>query len=400
MNLYGPHNRVHNVALRMIASGMDDRRDLFRTLCRLLARPYGPDDGLGPALDGLGPEAWSALVSLANRHYAAPRLQDGLVAAGFVPPQDEIAGYLEAIRAANAERNAAVREQIEAMLPRFNEAGIEPLLLKGTAWLFTDAGYGDSRMILDIDLLVPPGCVDESWRLLHGFGYRPADDDDYGRAHQLNALYREGAPATIEIHRTPGPQRTLLTTEEAFARAGRVTTAAGALRVLDPRDAAIHGIFHGQIQDFHFWFRRPQMRTLLDLRHLMATAGEAIDWPGIADRFDAAGYGDVLSGTVALLEDWLGARRPAAVPANAGFGAYVARCVARASGPQGEQTFLERWVAWAGVNLMPARLVYRHGLEDAAGWRRGIVILSRQILYLGRALAWPLRRLGRALGRG
>jgi hypothetical protein len=120
-------------------------RALFVLMCRLLA---GPDSGPPPDdadLDRSESE-WARLIYIANLHYAAPLLHDAVYARGLLARlPDDIRGYLVAIRHANAERNDDIRRQVDDFLPALNAVGIEPILLKGGAFLFADPAYGDSR---------------------------------------------------------------------------------------------------------------------------------------------------------------------------------------------------------------------------------------------------------------
>jgi hypothetical protein len=370
-------------------------RALFVLMCRLLAEPDSgppPDDA---DLDRSESE-WARLIYIANLHYAAPLLHDAVYARGLLARlPDDIRGYLVAIRHANAERNDDIRRQVDDFLPALNAVGIEPILLKGGAFLFADPAYGDSRMMVDVDVLVPSGVEDVAWNAMADLGYRAVDDDDYSRAHQMNAIHREGAVATIEIHRTPGPQRTLVTVDEAYADSALVSAESGRCRVMSTDHSVRHALFHGQVQDFHYWFARPQLRTLLDLRRYIDTHGPDIDWAGVVRSFDDEGYGRVVEGTLALLHAWLGVEPPPAVPLTTRSRRYVERCTGRLNRAERELTFWQRWIGWVGVNMLPKRLAFRHRLEDTGRLGRLPVLAARQAAFLAKMSTWPARHFRR-----
>jgi len=374
---------------------MPKDRDLFVLMCRLLAAPESGPPPEDADLDRSEAD-WARLIYIANLHYAAPLLYDAVQGRGLLArlPED-IRGYLIAIRHANAERNDDIRRQVEDFLPALNAAGIEPILLKGGAFLFADPDYGGSRMMVDIDFLVPPGTEETAWDVMAGIGYRAIDDDDYSRAHQMNAIHREGAVATIEIHRTPGPQRTLLTVEDAYADSAMVAAEGGRCRVMSTDHGVRHALFHGQVQDFHYWFARPQLRTLLDLRRYIETHGPEIDWANVVHRFDDEGYGRVVEGTMALLHAWLGVEPPAAVPLTGRSRSYVERCTGRLNRAERELTFWQRWIGWVGVNMLPKRLAFRHRLEETGRLGRLPVLAARQAAFLAKMTSWPARQLRR-----
>ncbi|MCP4326999.1 MAG: nucleotidyltransferase family protein [Alphaproteobacteria bacterium] len=372
-------------------------RDLFRLMCRLVAA------GDGAPVDVIdwdrSADSWTRLLYIANLHYAAPLVHDAVTALDAMAnmPED-VAGYLSSIRHANAERNDHIRDQIGHFVPALNEIGIEPILLKGTAFLYDDPGYGDARMMVDIDFLVPPDCERAAWDAMRAIGYTAGDDDDYARAHQMNAIHRPGAPAVVEIHRTPGPQRTLLTVESAFADSVPLELAAGRCRAMSPTHRVLHTLFHGQVQDFHYWFARPQFRTLADLRRLGSAAGRTVDWPEIERRFAAAGYQTIVDGTAALMTDWFGAAPLPPRPVTRRARRYVAHCDARLDHAERELGFWQRWIGWASVNLLPARLAYRHRLEGT-GWGVRLPVLAyRQAAFVAKMATWPLRQWRRSRG--
>ncbi|MCZ6605351.1 MAG: nucleotidyltransferase family protein, partial [Alphaproteobacteria bacterium] len=343
---------------------MSDVRDLFALLCRLLATRDGATQPMSTTWSDPNEVDWTQLVHVANQHLVAPILHDAVTRAGIRErlPEDK-RHYLAALHAANGERNQEIHRQISAFLPALNAAGIEPILLKGTAFIIADPSYGPLRMMADIDYLVPQGSEDAAWDAMTNLGYKPKNDEDSSRSHQLNTLRCDGTVAAVEIHRSVGPQRTIVSVDEAYADSHLLDLNGAKVRVMSHDHRLMHALFNGQVQDFHYWFAWAQMRTLLDIRRLGENDGPGIDWPTVMTRFEKQGYGGVVEGTVALLATWLGAVPPAAVPVTRRARAYVARCE-RHLGPLDQPAvFRRRWLGWGAKNLLPSRVVFQRELE-------------------------------------
>ncbi|OWK26028.1 hypothetical protein AJ87_47570 [Rhizobium yanglingense] len=74
----------------------------------------------------------------------------------------------------NEERNRRLRRQSVETLRVLNEAGIEPLLIKGSALLMIMPEHRlGNRMISDLDLVIDRNNVERSVGRLRGIGYQP-----------------------------------------------------------------------------------------------------------------------------------------------------------------------------------------------------------------------------------
>ena len=103
-----------------------------------------------PGEPGVGWD-WDQTIAVAAREEIIPALHNRLSG----PP--EVSDFLEAIRELNGDRNRQLLRETETLAAILNQAGIEPVLLKGAAYLTTEV-YADpaSRLLQDIDLLVSP----------------------------------------------------------------------------------------------------------------------------------------------------------------------------------------------------------------------------------------------------
>lgn len=146
---------------------------------------------------------WQQVIAIANTNLVSASLWSELRShqlEGKLPKL--VHDYLREIHRLNTIRNHRLIEQTTEVVKGFNALGVEPILLKGIAALFTKT-YLDigSRMLTDIDVLVPRHQAIKCWEMLCTQGYSPLDDGgDYSRHHHLHPLTRAGEYAVIEIH--------------------------------------------------------------------------------------------------------------------------------------------------------------------------------------------------------
>src|SRR5258708_18766638 len=118
--------------------------------------------------------AWEPVLKTANDHLLTPALWGALCGAGQVAslPAD-VAKYLTTLHRLNDDRNRALKRQAIELIGALNERRIVPILLKGGLALF-DGPYADpaTRMMRDLDILVPAASRDDSIAVLERLGYR------------------------------------------------------------------------------------------------------------------------------------------------------------------------------------------------------------------------------------
>lgn len=146
---------------------------------------------------------WELMLDLARSQgvsallYAAVRGQD------LVP--EEIEATLRADYFGNARRNLLLFKELEAVLQRLDEAGVEVILLKGVA--LAEGVYGNPavRPMTDLDLLVREEDVGKALELLSALGYETHHPDLHPRDLLLHTnelmLQKTGTINTlIEVH--------------------------------------------------------------------------------------------------------------------------------------------------------------------------------------------------------
>jgi len=214
------------------------------------------------------------------------------------------AEWLEALRLAhelNTERNTALLAQIEAVALCLNAIGVQPLLLKGASHLATDLWPTiGSRLLGDIDILVPKASVDATFHALEALAAKGVQDPGHP---ELTAQYKHLAPiegaggnAAVEVHHSilPAWAEDIFTAEEVMSRSSEVQLGRSLVRIPSPTDRILIAMLHGPIGTGTYFAPVLQLRDLLDINFLAARYGNEIDWKSIAQRLDAAGWPTLL----------------------------------------------------------------------------------------------------------
>jgi hypothetical protein len=276
--------------------------------------------------DGIGRSAvaWESVIELASRHLVSPALYEGFVSKGLLPELPaEVRSYLEAVHELNRERNRRIAGQLHEIIAALNRAGIEPVLLKGVAYLAGDL-YRDpaARVIGDIDLLVSGEELPAAVAALAAIGYREAGIDDFSFAahHHHTPLGRDDDVALVELHSEPLARAfaALLPAARMRASARRVDMGGHRCHLPALQDQVVHNVVHAQLSDQHYWSGLASLRPLCDLVRLRAANDRQIDWREILAAFDRAGRGSACRAWLMTAEQLFGQGLPRGVQPDLG----------------------------------------------------------------------------------
>lgn len=280
-----------------------------------LAAMLAPSAWDGPAaIDAVD---WDQLIEAASHQMVAPALAWRLRDDARVPKA--AAEFLEAVLFLNADRNAQLREGIVALGRALNDAGMTPLLLKGSGLLLGEIyPHLGMRFIGDVDLLLDDGDLHPAREILVGMGYRAIAEGDYPHLHQMPMLIHEATGIGVELHRLPITRAlaTLAPVAKLLDGAQTLQVDGSAFRLPAPTDRVALAIAHGQIKDQAYARGVPTLRALLDVAVHARQFEAAIDWPALAARFKQAGAGPVLADTLALLDALMGMTPPFTLPTS------------------------------------------------------------------------------------
>ncbi|WP_343518999.1 nucleotidyltransferase family protein [Sphingomonas sp.] len=257
-------------------------------------------------LAGEAPEDadWPNLLAAANQ-----ALVTGILAAridGHVP--EAVRAFLGTIHRRALERNSRLKRQLEEAASSLNAAGIQPILLKGTAMLDTAGLDYGARILSDLDIMVPARAMATARHCLEAAGYRLCVHEDNPFA-AMN-LCREQDVGMVDLHcrtkvRYPGFDFEDLVGDCAAVRCGRASA-----WLPSPTSQALILILHDQLQERDYWRGLIDLRHLLDLAELARTPG--IDWERLAAHFPRGHPRNALDVQLATLELLFGV--PAPVP--------------------------------------------------------------------------------------
>jgi Uncharacterised nucleotidyltransferase len=238
--------------------------------------------------------SWDALFAAASAEALLPSLSGFLremdLAEGLGVP---ITGFLAAVECSNRERNERITGELKSAVALLNQVGIEPVVLKGLAYLATGV-YKDTgaRYLIDIDLLLAEDEVGAASGILARNGFVVDGQDPFRDfRHHLAPLRRPGS-VWIELHHCLGLGRCkeLLPASEVIARSVPYDLDGLKVRVPCPEHLLVHLIMHSQIR--HPYNERiwPPLRAVADLVLLTRRFGPELPWDAIVNRFSASGY--------------------------------------------------------------------------------------------------------------
>jgi hypothetical protein len=273
------------------------RPDTFLLLCECLDLSVDARQRIDKLQQKLrsGNVQWESLVEPANQYLLCPALYGALNLKKLLPSiPAELRQYLQTLYEANSERNRRLMALAQETVRHLNDVGVEPVLLKGTANLFSglypDAGM---RFLSDIDILVPADkmtdCVGRLLTADYGLQYDPKSID-WKQSHHYPPLLKKSENIRVELHREIlGEKYSRLLDAGSVMRDALSLTVEG-MRVPSAHHRIIHNIAHTQVQDGNYVFGTIALRQLYDFV-LMADAFDGrIDWPAAALQFKRNGY--------------------------------------------------------------------------------------------------------------
>jgi hypothetical protein len=225
---------------------------------------------------------WQQVVGDASDHYVLPAFAAALRDLDLIPALDEELGaFLDAVHAANAERNRELRAELAAAVAVLNRAGIEPVLLKGAIRL-ADGLYPDEgwRILRDLDLLVPQASLAAAMRAFQEAGY-PA----CGSGGELR---RRGGVCQIDLHTEIFSR--LLPAADILEGARPMAFCDARVRIPSIEHQLAHLIGHSQIRHLGHARGHISLRDRLEAAALVRGGHAEIDWPAVFARFVAAGH--------------------------------------------------------------------------------------------------------------
>jgi hypothetical protein len=245
-------------------------------------------------LNELSPAQWEDLLSCARRNAVLAYLAQRAAATEILDQLPEIPrAALHSARIAAARLAQLANWEIDRVQRVLAPAGIPIIALKGLAYILRGMPHAATRILGDIDIMVPADRIDAAEAALIAGGWQgtkidPYDQQYYRRwSHEIPPLQYPGRMLGVDVHHTvcppasrfrPDPQKLLRDSEP---------TESG-IRVLCPSDSVLHAAIHLFVDsDFNSRFR-----DLIDLHELLgAFAADDRFWTRLVDRARELGVG-------------------------------------------------------------------------------------------------------------
>lgn len=234
--------------------------------------------------------SWPAFIRAASEESLLPAVYSLFQHLGLLQqtPAD-IGDFFYAARELNRERNRRISDRIEVVASALNRVGVQPLLLKGSAYLLAGVyADGADRFLVDIDFLVPKQDIPVALDVLAALGYsfERVHPIDHATNHTYAVLSRSDS-MTIDLHQTVGlgASSDVLPSAEIFARSEVFPLGDAIVRIPSPADLLTHHILHSQVHELYRDRIWTPLRSLYDLALLERRFESRIDWRPIIARF-------------------------------------------------------------------------------------------------------------------
>lgn len=270
---------------------------------------------------------WQTIIRIANAQRVTPALWSALQRKNWLDRLPTgVREYLRQTHYFNTLRNVGLRAQTVEAVRHLNVIGIEPILLKGTAALFIPT-FDDigSRIMRDIDILVPVEAAEECWSRMHVLGYCPAANEfDYSRHHHLRCLYRPADYGALEIHRQalPDSVASMLPIDAAWKQLDPIAGLGIRMSALTPTYRMLHNIVHAGWNDQAYARGGIALRSLHELAMLQNVADNRIDYTLIRETMKRYGQESLLQAWFYLAHRLFGIEIPSSLQ-PIGFSARV-----------------------------------------------------------------------------
>lgn len=177
----------------------------------------------------------------------------------------------------------ALRWETEQLRMTLAGVGLNPVLLKGAAYIAGDLKIAQGRVSADVDILLPEQHLTEAERALRAAGWlggRLSEyDDRYYRewSHELPPLRHRVRGVECDIHHNIMPRTARLKPDARKLIQAALPVGRGDLRVLCAEDMVLHNVVH------HFWQGEfdNSLRELVDLDGMLR---EFAAQPGFWER--------------------------------------------------------------------------------------------------------------------
>jgi Uncharacterised nucleotidyltransferase len=254
---------------------------------------------------------WAAILMLANRALVTAQLYEALARSGAAPSlPDDVHGFLREVSERNRERNRRLSHQLTEALQALNDAGIEPILLKGAAvWASSGRGLTFNRILSDLDLLVKPVEVERALDALAKAGFPCVARHSWRESHAVATLGRPTDVGHIDLHQRPPGPLGIADIRDVDSFCTQISWFGARARVPAPALQILYLVLHDQFHDGDYWRGGFDLRHLIDIAEL-SRAPQPVDWLMLDALCKTSLVRNVLRTQLLAVEQFLGAAVP------------------------------------------------------------------------------------------
>lgn len=260
--------------------------------------------------------SWERVLSCARRNAVLAYLGECAWSAGVTDdlpqtPRD----CLVSARLSAARLAQLARWEVDRTRRVLQGAGIPMIALKGAAYILRGMPHAATRLLSDVDVMVPRSRIDDAEQALLAAGWCATKLDPYDQryyrtwSHEIPPLQYPGRLLALDVHHTICPPVSRLRPDPEALWADSEACGDSGVRVLSPVDSVLHAavhLFFDSDLDGRF-------RDLVDLHELLAAFGtDAAFWPRLVSRAREQGLGRPLYYALQALPHVLGTPVPAA----------------------------------------------------------------------------------------
>jgi Uncharacterised nucleotidyltransferase len=246
-------------------------------------------------LAALDPRGWERMLSCARRNAVLAYLAERAVRARVIDDLPEIPRTaLLSARVAAARLAQLARWEVDRVRRVLQPRGIPMIALKGVAYLLRELPHASTRLLSDVDIMVPRGELEAAEQALLAAGWQGTKLDPYDQqyyrkwSHELPPLRYPGRLLGVDVHHTICPPVSRLRPDAGQFWADSEERPDSAVRLLSPVDSVLHAavhLFFDSDLDGRF-------RDLVDLHELLEAFGtDAAFWPALVARARQQGLG-------------------------------------------------------------------------------------------------------------
>jgi hypothetical protein len=224
----------------------------------------------------------------------------------YMPVQMKV----EEIYAQTRMRNRILFSDLEELLYSFDQAGIETLLLKGSALVpkyYRDPGL---RPMVDLDVLVPTAQALNAIHFLESLGYQAEKEKNVYFSEKLvpflhGYAFVSRTRAKVDLHWHALPECIRKNDDEDFWK-GSISIKLGNsdTRILNPADQILHLCVHGCQ-----WSNPSSIRWIADVQ-MVLNSNDPINWGRLIEQSNQKRLSAFLHPALAYLQERFGAAIP------------------------------------------------------------------------------------------